>query len=149
MWSENWLHKGIPVNLLCMECGGSSSDSSWHKIITFRTTILGEFWWPLNGIFQSKQNPVIQETSGNTLWLTSGIPKGKIPKRKNLPWLTNDLTKMMRKRNRHFKHARSSNKDAVKYRKLRNQVVTKLREAKNDFFHKLKPSSKDFLKSSA
>ena len=74
------------------------------------------------------------------------IPKGKIPKRKNLPWLTNDLTKMMRKRNRHFKRARSSNKDEVKYRKLRNQVVTKLREAKNDFFHKLKPSSKDFWK---
>ena len=44
------------------------------------------------------------------------IPKGKIPKRKNLPWVTNDLTKMMRKRNRHFKRARSSNKDAVKYR---------------------------------
>ena len=53
---------------------------------------------------------------------------------------------MMRKRNRHFKRARSSNKDAVKYRKLRNQVVTKLREAKNDFFYKLKPSSKDFWK---
>ena len=25
------------------------------------------------------------------------IPKGKIPKRKNLPWLTKDLTKMMTK----------------------------------------------------
>ena len=74
------------------------------------------------------------------------IPKGKFPKRKNLSWLTNDLTKMMRKQNRHFKRARSSNKDTVKYRKLRNQVVTKLREAKNDFFHKLKPSSKDFWK---
>ena len=38
------------------------------------------------------------------------ITKGKIPKRKNLPWLTKDLTKMMKKRNRHFNHARSSTK---------------------------------------
>ena len=30
--------RDIPVNLHGMECGGSSSDSSWH--VTFGTTIL-------------------------------------------------------------------------------------------------------------
>ena len=34
----------------------------------------------INGIFQSKQNPVIQETSGNTLWLTLTRPMNYYPK---------------------------------------------------------------------
>ena len=74
------------------------------------------------------------------------IPKGKIPERENLPWLTKDL--MMKKRNRYFRRAKSSTTytGAVKYRKMRNKVVTKLREAKNAFFRKLKPNSKDFWK---
>ena len=65
------------------------------------------------------------------------IPKGKIPKRKSLHWLTKDLAKMMKKQNRYLKHVKSSTTDTVKYRKLRNKVVTKFREAKNAFFRKL------------
>jgi len=74
------------------------------------------------------------------------IPKGKTPKRKNLPWLSKDLTKMIKTRNRYFRRARSSTSYAAKYRKMRNLVVKKLREAKNAFFRRLKPNSKDFWK---
>ena len=58
------------------------------------------------------------------------IPKGKIPERKNLPWLTKDLTKMMKKKKQNW-YFKCATRDAVKYRKMRSKVVTKLREAKN------------------
>jgi len=51
------------------------------------------------------------------------IPKGKTPKRKNLPWLSKDMTKMIKTRNRYFRRARSSTSYAAKYRKMRNLVV--------------------------
>ena len=78
------------------------------------------------------------------------IPRGFLRSRKNLPWLTKPLIKLIRKRNSLFKAAKNSKSQGA-YRKLtvaRNQVVALLRRNKSEFFRKLpKSNAKEFWKS--
>ena len=71
------------------------------------------------------------------------IPKAEIPDRKNLPWLTTEIVKMMRKRNYYYRRYRCLNRpnDLVKYKSLWNQVVALLRDSKVKFFTNLNPKS--------
>ena len=71
------------------------------------------------------------------------IPKAEIPDRKNLPWLTTEIVKVMRKRSYYYRRYRCLNRpnDLVKYKSLRNQVVALLQDSKVKFFTNLNPKS--------
>ena len=69
------------------------------------------------------------------------IPKAILGRRRNLPWLTKNISSAIRKRNYLFKRARSSGRrDHVeKYKRMRNRVTTMLRNGKKLFFQNLNP----------
>ena len=76
--------------------------------------------------------------------MEEAIPKVVLPVGKNLPWLTRDIKKAIKARNRIFKRESYS----ARYRKARNKVVSLLRKAKSDYFYHLNPhDSKSFWKS--
>ena len=70
------------------------------------------------------------------LWSTQCIPKLRIYKQRNLPWLSASIKKAMQKRDRLFKkygyHA--------KYKVARNQVTNLCRRAKKQYFQQLNPN---------
>ena len=72
------------------------------------------------------------------------IPRKTLKRRKNLPWLTRDITQAMRKRNAAFRASKTSASPGVflKYKRLRNKVVKLLKSAKVHYFRKLDPSNK-------
>ena len=77
------------------------------------------------------------------------IPKAILGRRRNLPWLTKNVSSAIRKRNYLFKRARSSGRrDHVeKYKRMRNRVMTMLRNGKKLFFQNLNPhNNKQFWK---
>ena len=77
------------------------------------------------------------------------IPKGTLPKRQNLPWLSKNLLRAMRKRNHLYKRAKRSGAPVHmrKYRALRNKVVTMLHTDKKLFFNNLNATNnKQFWK---
>ena len=57
----------------------------------------------------------------------------------DLPWINNEIRKIIRKRKRAHKHAKKVNtpNDWEKFRKLRNKSISALREAKKDYKIKL------------
>ena len=68
------------------------------------------------------------------------IPNKIITVRQNdLPWINNEIRKLMRKRNRYRRKAKKSNNriDWTKFKQLRNKVVALLRSAKSKYFNKL------------
>ena len=67
------------------------------------------------------------------------IPRQNLPKKKNLPWLTKNIVKHMRKRNDIFRKAKKSKLTShfTKYRRLRNEVTSMLRLAKQKYFSSL------------
>ena len=71
------------------------------------------------------------------------IPKAEIPERKNLPWLTTAIVKLMRKRNYYYRKYRRLNQpnDLAKYKSQQYQVVALLRDSKVKFFTNLNPKS--------
>ena len=75
--------------------------------------------------------------------MEQAIPKVVLPVGKNLPWLTKDIKKAIRARDRIFRRESYS----ARYRKARNRVVSLLRKAKSDYFQQLNPhDSKSFWK---
>ena len=66
------------------------------------------------------------------------IPKVRLHKRKNFPWLTKKILQAMRKRNTLFRRAKTTgdNKVYQKYKKCRNNVICMLRHAKKDYLQK-------------
>jgi len=77
------------------------------------------------------------------------IPKKSLPKRRNLPWLMNDLNRAIRKRNVLYRCARRDGNclHFNQYKEQRNKVVTELRKAKGRFCRGFSPSnSKQFWK---
>ena len=68
------------------------------------------------------------------------IPKGTLPKKKNLPWLTKNLTRAMRKRNWLFRRAKNAGPAQAqwksKYKIARNKALTMLRKEKQAYFDK-------------
>ena len=72
------------------------------------------------------------------------IPQQTLKRRRNLPWLTKNIIRHMRKRNAAFHATKRSDRPeiATKYKKLRNKVVKMLREAKNSYLNRLNVGSK-------
>ena len=65
-------------------------------------------------------------------------------KRRNVPWLTKNITCHIRLRNAAFHATKRSDRPEVttKYKKLRNKVVKMLREAKNSYLNRLNVGSR-------
>jgi len=77
------------------------------------------------------------------------IPKASLAKRRNLPWLTKNISSSIRKRNYLFKRAKRSGRpdQFYKYKKMRNRVTSMLRNGKKLFFQNLNPhNNKQFWK---
>ena len=76
--------------------------------------------------------------------ISTCIPQQTVKSRKNVPWLTKNIIRHMRKRNAAFHATKRSNKPevAAKYKRLRNTVVKMLREAKNSHLNRLNVGSK-------
>ena len=72
------------------------------------------------------------------------IPQQTLKGRRNVPWLTKNIIRHMRKRNAAFHATKRSDRPevATKYKKLRNKVVKMLREAKNLYLNRLNVGSK-------
>ena len=64
------------------------------------------------------------------------IPKGTLPQRRNLPWLTKNLVRAMRKRKWLYRRAKVSGLPSWKnkYKAARNKALTMLRRAKQKYF---------------
>ena len=72
------------------------------------------------------------------------IPRVKLSSKQNVPWLSAEIKKAMRKRNRLFKKEGMT----TRFRKARNRVTSLLRKAKCQYFHHIMPNdSKKFWKS--
>ena len=70
------------------------------------------------------------------------IPHTTVKTKKNIPWMTHQIRKAMKKRNtlfRQLKQGRSNNPtiDRARYTMMRNKVVSMLRNSKQEFFNKL------------
>ena len=77
------------------------------------------------------------------------IPKKSLPKQRNLPWLTKELTKGIRKRNLLYGRARRGGNSLLfdRYKEQRNKVVNELCRSKSHFFRSFNPSNpKQFWK---
>ena len=79
------------------------------------------------------------------------IPRATTPPTINLPWLSKDLKRLMKKRNAAYHQAKRGNnlQHLEKYNQLRNLVLTKTRRAKRLFFRKLailSPNKKQYWK---
>ena len=77
------------------------------------------------------------------------IPQQELKKRRNLPWLTKNVMRHVRKRNNMFLRAKRSKNPThfAKYKKIRNNVTTMLRSAKQRYFNSLtSANSKQFWK---
>ena len=63
------------------------------------------------------------------------FPQQTLRKRRNVPWLTKNITRYIKKRNVAFQATKRSGKPelALKYRKLRNKTVKLLRSAKRSY----------------
>ena len=71
------------------------------------------------------------------------IPKGTLPKRQNLPWLSKNVLRAMRKCNHLYKRAKKTGAvtHMKNYKTLRNKVVAMLRANKKLFFNNLNAAS--------
>ena len=76
--------------------------------------------------------------------MSTCIPQQTLKRRRNVPWLTKNITRHIRKRNAAFHATKRSDRPEVttKYKKLRNEVVKMLREAKNSYFNRLNIGSR-------
>ena len=76
--------------------------------------------------------------------MSACIPQQSLKRRRNVPWLTKNITLHIRMRNAAFQAARKSAKPAQysKFRRLRNRVVKMIRNAKSSYFKNLNPINK-------
>jgi len=108
------------------------NDTDWDRLLTDDINESLGYW-------QAKFVGIIEDC----------VPKKVLPKRQNLPWMTRNLTRAMRKRNHLFRCAKKSGSTSVlkQYKDERNKIVWELRRAKRGYFQKLNPSNpKQFWK---
>ena len=76
------------------------------------------------------------------------IPRVKLTKQHNLPWLSKNLKRAMQKRNQLFRRAYRTGSSRLMnlYKLKRNEVTKLLRNFKKAYFRKLRPNSKQFWK---
>ena len=72
------------------------------------------------------------------------IPQRTLPKRHNLPWLNNNISRCIRRRNIAFRAWRRSPNPSTtnRYKHLRNLVVSMIRKSRATYFKTLNPSNK-------
>ncbi len=71
------------------------------------------------------------------------IPQQTLNERRNMPWLTKNVTRLMRKHNAAFQAAKRSPRSHLdKFRKLRNKVVSLLRNGKRSYLEQLNVQDK-------
>ena len=78
------------------------------------------------------------------------IPNAVVKLKRNLPWMNNEISQAIKKRNSLFRIAKSSGKpaDRERYTVKRNQTTALLRKSKQSFFNKLNNAdAKTFWKS--
>ena len=70
--------------------------------------------------------------------MESCIPKGVLPRRKNVPWLSKNMHRAMQKRNNMYRRAKLSGSAQLwnKFRTMRNKVTAMLRTSKQSFFNR-------------
>ena len=70
--------------------------------------------------------------------MDSCIPKGVLPKRKNLPWLSKNIRRAMQRRNNIHRKAKLAGTSQLwnKFKTMRNKVTTMLRNSKQLFFNR-------------
>jgi len=69
------------------------------------------------------------------------FPKKSLPRRRNLPWMTKNLMRAIRKRNGFFRCARQNGSQSVfdRYKQQRNRIVKEMQKAKGHFFRNFNP----------
>ena len=96
-----------------------------NYVIATQTSI---YWNTLKHLFLQNMDMSIPHTTDKT--------------KKNIPWMTHQIRKAMKKRNTLFqqlKQGRFNNPtiDRARYTMMRNKVVSMLRNSKQEFFNKL------------
>lgn len=75
------------------------------------------------------------------------IPKGILPRKRKLPWVTAGIRRAMRKRNAAYRKLKSNPEFRVKYKLLRNQVTSQIRRQKRACIQSLSvKNAKEFWK---
>ena len=76
--------------------------------------------------------------------MSTCIPQQSLKRRRDVPWLTKNITRHIRMRNAAFQAAKRSAKPAQysKFRRLGNKVVKMIQNAKSSYFKNLNPSNK-------
>ena len=67
------------------------------------------------------------------------IPKGKLPKKRNVPWASRNIRRIILKRDHAYKRYRRTGDtlSKLKYKQLRNKVVHELRRAKKSYVNNI------------
>ena len=72
------------------------------------------------------------------------IPRFTITPKRNRPWLSQNLMKLIRKKNLLFSTVKHCSRLLPNYCKMQKQVSNKLQAAKQNFFHKITPTNNRF-----
>ena len=76
------------------------------------------------------------------------IPKGVLPKKRNVPWASRNIRRIIFKRNSAYKRYKRAGDamSGLKYKQLRNRAVSELRKAKQQYINNLSkaPNTKQF-----
>ena len=74
------------------------------------------------------------------------IPHGRLPRRKNLPWLSKRIIQLIKKQSCFFKKSKIPSAYTQKYKRIHNKVVSLLRNSRKKLFKDLNPRKKEFWK---
>lgn len=144
-WGTDSDHCGVNLQLR-WRCGGQHAKTFPRPIWRYAQAdfpkacqLIDDFEW--DSIFdESSVNESVKNWERKFLQIMDEcIPKGILPKKRNLPWLTKNLVRAMRKRNFFFRRAKKSGLSThfQQYRNMRNKTVTMMRNAKKSFFSSL------------
>ena len=123
-----WIYKNADFSKAC----DLIRATNWNSLLSDNVDLSTENW-------TSRFLEIMEEC----------IPQQELKKRRNLPWLTKNVMRHVRKRNNMFLRAKRSKNPThfAKYKKIRNNVTTMLRSAKQRYFNSLtSANSKQFWK---
>ena len=123
-----WIYKNADFSKAC----DLIRATNWNSLLSDNVDLSTENW-------TSRFLEIMEEC----------IPQQELKKRRNLPWLTKNVMRHVRKRNNMFLRAKWSKNPThfAKYKKIRNNVTTMLRSAKQRYFNSLtSANSKQFWK---
>ena len=62
------------------------------------------------------------------------IPKGSLPSKHSLPWMTKEIVQLIKKRNYYYRKYKQNKSYGTSYKRTKNRVITKFRQSKQKFF---------------